>query len=135
VLTRYGFARNVIENQVERVRNQGYEVLRLPTPPTDHLAEVNIALDAASTETVGITSESPAVGQSLGEMKLREKTGATVIAVLHEGGTKISPGPDYRLCLNDKVVILGDREQIDRAIKLISPTAQARDGIAKGFNP
>ncbi|HSI89183.1 MAG TPA: cation:proton antiporter, partial [Pyrinomonadaceae bacterium] len=135
VLTRYGFARNVIESQVERVRNQGYEVLRVPTPPTDHLAEVNIALDAASTETVGITPGSPVVGKSLGELKLREQTGATVIAVLHDGGTKISPGANYRLCMNDKVVVLGDREQIDKAIKLISPTAQAGDSIAKGFNP
>jgi len=135
VLTRYGFARNVIENQVDRVRNQGYEVLRLPTPPAEHLAEVNVALDAASTETVGITSTSPVVGKSLGELKLREQTGATVIAVLHEGGTKISPGANYRLCGNDKVVVLGDREQIDKAIKLISPTEQSMESTMKGFNP
>ena len=134
VLTRYGFARNVIESQIERVRKQGYEVLRLPTPPTDHLAEVNVALDAASTQNVAIGADSPAVGKTLGELKLREKTGATVIAVLHGGETKISPGADYRLCAHDQVVVLGDREQIDKAVEAIAPNVPVSEASLGGFN-
>ena len=51
VLHRYGFKRNVIEGQIDRIREQGYEMLRSPTVPQEPVA-LPAGLDAASTETI-----------------------------------------------------------------------------------
>lgn len=134
VLHRYGFARNIIEHQIERIRRQGYEMLRSPSMPTERTEELNLALDPASTESIRVDENSPIIGKTLGELDLRVRTGATVIAVQHEGETKISPGAEYRLCPNDAVVILGTREDLDKAIQVINPQEIPAEKTIGGFN-
>lgn len=121
VLQRYGFARNVIESQIHRIREQGYEILRSTTAEPAKLETVNVALDAASTETILLTPDSPVVGKGLGELDFRGASGATIIAVMRDGETKVSPGANYRLEAGDTVVLLGTPEKIERAINIIQP--------------
>ena len=130
VLQRYGFARNVIEGQIAKIRQQGYEILRSPVMPALPSGRVGVALDAASTQTIQISPDSPVVGKTLGELHLRGKTGATVIAVVRDGVNKISPGAKYRLEEGDTVVLLGSLEKIDRAKEIFEPSE-----IVSGFNP
>lgn len=134
VLHRYGFARNVIENQIERVRRQAYEMLRSPAMPVETAAEINVALDAASTETVELDKDSPVLGKTLGELDLRGKSGATVIAVLRDGETKISPGANYTLSAGDTVVLLGSPGKLDRALAIFKPDETASEAALGGFN-
>lgn len=136
VLNRYGFARNVIESQIERVRRQGYEMLRSPALPSlERAPDISVALDAASTETVVLDKNSPVVGKSLGEVDLRGKSGATVIAVLRDGETKISPGANYALKEGDTLIILGTAEKLDRAKLLFRPEESPSEAAIGGFNP
>jgi monovalent cation:H+ antiporter-2, CPA2 family len=135
VLTRYGIARNVIEHQVERIRRQGYQMLRSPGAVQFQSDPINVALDAACTETVKISADSPVIGKSLGEIDLRGKTGATIIAVLHEDETKISPGARYRFRKDDTVVLLGTQEKMADAVRMLMPEASPKDSAVGGFNP
>ncbi len=134
VLHRYGFARNVIENQIEKVRRQGYEMLRSPSMPLEKAAEINVALDAASTETVVLQSDSPVIDKTLGELDLRGKSGATVIAVLRGGETKISPGANYTLAAGDTIVLLGSPGKLDRAKAIFRPDEAPSEAAIGGFN-
>ncbi|HKX83239.1 MAG TPA: TrkA C-terminal domain-containing protein, partial [Pyrinomonadaceae bacterium] len=131
VLHRYGFARNVIEGQIDQIRKQGYEMLRSAAVP--QLGAMPAGLDSASTETVLLGPDSPVIGKDLGELNIRDKSGATVIAVVRNGETKISPGANYQLAEGDTVVLLGLAEKIDRAKKILSP--EAVDDKIGGFNP
>lgn len=133
VLHRYGTSRSVIEGQINRIRRQGYEMLRsasMPVPPAAPLSSLGAALDAASTETIILDADSPVVGKNLGELNLRGETGATVIAVLHDGTTKISPGANYKLSEGDTVVLLGSSEKVERAKDILQ-----RQPAIGGFNP
>jgi CPA2 family monovalent cation:H+ antiporter-2 len=130
VLRRYGFARNVIESQIQRIREQGYEILRSTSADPGKLETVNVALDAASTETIQLTKDSPVVGKGLGELDFRGASGATIIAVMRDGETKVSPGADYRLEAGDTVVLLGSPGKIERAVRILQP-----EGGQGGFNP
>ena len=121
VLHRYGFARNVIESQIQRVRRQGYEMLRSPNADPTKMENINVALDAASTETIRLDADSPVVGKTIGDLDLRSESGATVIAVVHDGVTKISPGANYRLSEGDTVVLLGAADKIERAVHILQP--------------
>lgn len=124
VLHRYGFARNVIESQIQRVRRQGYEMLRSPNADPVKMENINVALDAASTETIRLEADSPVVGKTIGELDLRSESGATVIAVVHNGVTKISPGAKYRLSEGDTVVLLGAADKIERAVHILQPVVK-----------
>ena len=136
VLHRYGFARSVIESQIERIRRQGYEMLRSPAmPPLERTPNIDIALDAASTDTLLIDDRSAVLGRSLGDLDLRGMSGATVIAVVRDGETKLSPGAKFSLAAGDTVVLLGSVEQLDRARAIFHPDESATEAAIGGFNP
>ncbi|MCY7347512.1 MAG: cation:proton antiporter [Pyrinomonadaceae bacterium] len=130
VLLRYGVDRRTIENQIERVRRQGYEMLRSPSLQRVEMSNLNAALHTATTETVKLNHTSPVVGKNLGELDLRNATGATLIAVVRGDDTKIGPGASYKLQEDDILILFGKPESIERAIELIQP-----DDLTGGFNP
>lgn len=130
VLLRYGVDRHTIENQIERVRRQGYEMLRSPSIQRVEMSNLNAALQSATTETVKLSPDSPAVGKNLGELNLRNATGATLIAVVRGDDTKIGPGANYKLQENDILILFGKPEKIEQAAKILSP--EVKTG---GFNP
>ena len=129
VLHRYGTARSIIEQQIARVREQGYEMLRSAASPAVPINTPGIDIDGASTETILLDSHSPVIGKNLGELDLRGQSGATVIAVLRGGDTKISPGANYKLKEGDTVVLLGSSKKIARALSIIRPESEVG-----GFN-
>ena len=128
VLHRYGIPRITIEQQIAKIREQGYEILRSTALPTV-VGIPSIDLAAASTETITVGEDSPAVGKNLGELDLRGKSGATVIAVLRDGETKISPGANYKISSGDTIVLLGSAKKLGRAVEIIQP----REAVG-GFN-
>jgi monovalent cation:H+ antiporter-2, CPA2 family len=130
VLHRYGFSRQVIEGQIDRIRKQGYEMLRSTAPPPQaQISNINPALDTASTETIQLIAGSPAIGKTLGQLDLRGETGATVIAVVRDGNSKVSPGANYALAEDDTVILVGTPKKLQRAIELFTP-----GGASDGFN-
>jgi CPA2 family monovalent cation:H+ antiporter-2 len=130
VLHRYGTTRNVIEQQIAKIREQGYEMLRSPASPPVPINVTQIGLDGASTETVTLGDTSPVIGKNLGELDVRGLSGATVIAVIRGGETKISPGANFKLASGDTVVLLGSPKKIGRAVDIIQP----QESVG-GFNP
>lgn len=137
VLHRYGTARNIIESQIERIRRQGYEMLRstaLP-PAAEQSSVLGGALDSASTESVLLNAGSPVVAKTLGDLNLRGESGATVIAVVRDGQTKISPGANYSLAEGDTVILLGTPQKLERAMAIFRPGEAAVEPAIGGFNP
>ncbi|HRH41869.1 MAG TPA: cation:proton antiporter [Pyrinomonadaceae bacterium] len=130
VLLRYGVDRHTIETQIERVRRQGYEMLRSPSIQRVEMSNLNAALQAATTETIKLNENSPAIGKNLGELDLRQATGATLIAVVRGDDTKIGPGANYKLQENDILILFGKPEKIERAVIILQPSMETG-----GFNP
>jgi CPA2 family monovalent cation:H+ antiporter-2 len=129
VLREYGVARNVIQGEIEEIRREGYQMLRDHSLPLLEMSAIGEALGAASTETLFIDRNSPAIGRTIGEMDLRKQTGATVITAIRDGNTEINPGPDFKLEAEDILVLLGSPEQIETAIERIN-TAEIGSGDA-----
>ena len=119
VLHRFGVPHDTIETQIDRIRGQGYEMLRSTSLMAADMAVLSAALQQAITETVTITSESDVVGKTLGDLDLRNRTGATVVAVIRSDKTKIAPGANYHLHENDTVVLSGSSPNIKAAINVL----------------
>jgi CPA2 family monovalent cation:H+ antiporter-2 len=129
VLREYGIARHAIQRYVSEVRSEGYQMLRSPSLPLISMSELAEALGTASTETLLVEKDSPAVGRTIGELDLRGKTGVTVIAVVRDGQTDINPGSDFRFEAGDIIALLGHPEQIDRATAHINAAGEAEQQV------
>lgn len=130
VLQRYGIARSTIEAQIDRIRKQGYEMLRTTSLPAPS-SPIGVALEGANSQTVMIDANSPAAGKTLGDLDLRGESGATVVAVVRGNQTKVTPGAKYRLEAGDTVVLLGNQAKIERARAILEPET----ANSAGFNP
>lgn len=72
---------------------------------------------------VRLGEDSPAVGRSLGEVDLRAKTGATVLAIHREGGGEVLPSAVVPLRPGDVLTLAGPEEAIRAAKELLGAPA------------
>ena len=127
VLREYGFARNVVQRETDKIRHEGYQRLRLTSHPHIEVGTITEALETATTQTLFIDADSPVLGRTLGDLNLRGRTGATVIAAIREGGSQINPGPDFTFAPDDIVVLFGSPEEVEKAIEVISATEPSNE--------
>jgi CPA2 family monovalent cation:H+ antiporter-2 len=124
VLREFGIARRTIHREIEEIRREGYQMLRLPSASIVEIGDIAGALGAASTETLVIGRGDRAAGKALTELDLRRTTGATVIAVVRGSQTEVNPGGEFKFETEDIVVLLGSPEQIEMATEEITGAAQ-----------
>ncbi|MFC4359829.1 cation:proton antiporter regulatory subunit [Halobium salinum] len=62
-------------------------------------------------EWVGIDDDDPIAGKTLAESGVRQRTGATVIAIQRSGEAITNPGADTRVEPGDTLIVIGSREQ------------------------
>jgi CPA2 family monovalent cation:H+ antiporter-2 len=63
---------------------------------------------------VGLPPDSPFIGQSLEELRIRSRTGVSVVGIIRDGGLTPNPDGSARLDAGDLVAVLGTRDQIAR---------------------
>jgi CPA2 family monovalent cation:H+ antiporter-2 len=73
------------------------------------------------TDQITVQADSPVCHKTIREIKLREETGATIVAIYREGKHLANPGPDTQLEPDDIIVLLGNKEELEKAGNLISP--------------
>ena len=77
------------------------------------LETVDIALGDLVIEWYKIKAGSKCIGKSIGDMQVRKKTGASIIAVMEKGQKRINPGVDYAFVPESTIVVIGERKQIN----------------------
>ncbi|MCY9591509.1 cation:proton antiporter regulatory subunit [Paenibacillus chitinolyticus] len=76
------------------------------------LESIEVALDDLIIEWYKMDPEYACVGQSIGELDVRQNSGATIIAVVDKNhGKQINPGPDYVLSADSTLIVVGERQQ------------------------
>ena len=65
-------------------------------------------------EEVEIPTHSPLIDKTLATSRIREKSAALVLAVVHEGGATYNPRPDFKLAEGMTLIVLGERDQLVR---------------------
>lgn len=76
------------------------------------LETIEVALDDLSIEWIKVSEDSPSIGKSIGELEVRKRTGASIIAAIKEGDSIINPGPDYVMNADTTMVVAGKRNHI-----------------------
>jgi len=116
VLHHYHVPRNIITEHIDDIRKDSYRILRTVKLPRKHLAERYELLREIDTETYLIKETSRVDGHSIKELRLRMETGATIIAVQRKDKIYQNPSPDFVLKSGDVLLLIGTREDINRAI-------------------
>jgi CPA2 family monovalent cation:H+ antiporter-2 len=63
---------------------------------------------------VGLPPDSPFNGQSIEQLRIRSRTGVSVVGIIHDGALNPNPDGGARLEAGDLVAVLGTRDQIAR---------------------
>jgi CPA2 family monovalent cation:H+ antiporter-2 len=83
-------------------------------------------LREAELETTEIPPGSAMIGRKLREIPLRPQTGASIVAIERAGQRLINPGPDEVLCAGDRVLLLGQTDQLPAARDLLAELESQR---------
>ncbi|MFD1178228.1 cation:proton antiporter regulatory subunit [Paenibacillus puldeungensis] len=74
------------------------------------LDNIEVALGDLIIEWYRLDSKYKAIGKTIGDLRIRQRSGATVIAVIEQNHSKhINPGPDLLFTSGALVVVLGER--------------------------
>ena len=71
-----------------------------------------VAMPEGTIQRLKLTSDSPAVGESVVTLDIRAKTGASVVAVHRKGEIYRNIGPEWEFAIGDVLVVIGDQPQI-----------------------
>jgi CPA2 family monovalent cation:H+ antiporter-2 len=115
VLRAYAVPANVVRREIEIARGRRYEMLRgLAMPDLRHEALEGLGV-TARVETVAVEPGSEAIGGSATSLRLRTRTGATVLAVVRDDVAIYEPDPSFGYRAGDIVVLVGTEEALEKA--------------------
>lgn len=125
VLRRLRIPRNVINVQIDLIRGERYGMLRGLTLPRQSMHDIQHLLAATLTETYLVDPSSVAAGRTIADLGLRRATGVTIIATVRGGTPVTNPGPEHRIEAGDTLVLLGNHNELDRAMARLEPKRAA----------
>lgn len=67
------------------------------------------------TDQVALPKNSPLHDKTIRDLRLREETGASIVAIYRDGKHIANPGPDIKLLPDDILVLIGDEEELSKA--------------------
>jgi monovalent cation:H+ antiporter-2, CPA2 family len=115
VLRDYRIPNNVIEQQVELIRLEGYSMFRGLSLNTESLKKFSTYLTATLTESFLILENSWACDKTLGEINVN--TGVIIIAVVRNNEPHPNPESEFLILSGDILILFGSHMQLDKAIQ------------------
>ncbi len=73
----------------------------------------------ASLQEISLRPGSVFAGKKLADIPLRQETGVSVLVVSRAGQSYFNPGPDFQLFPGDRLVLLGDPQNVLRAVEYL----------------
>ncbi|MCK5236235.1 MAG: cation:proton antiporter [Deltaproteobacteria bacterium] len=120
VLKEYNTPGNIIQNQIDLVRQEGYAMLRGQSLSADRLARLASILDTSVMDTFFVNPECSVAGMKLSELDLRKITGGvSVMAIIREGKATTNPRGDFEVATGDMFVLIGSHAELHKAMEFL----------------
>jgi CPA2 family monovalent cation:H+ antiporter-2 len=122
-----------IQRLTDTVRRERYQPFHTLHTDAQVLTRLRQAAHGLEIEWVIIPEDAPLAGRAIGEIGIRERTGATIVTVLRGAETIYNPGPDLVVQAGDLVAIMGTLVQRDALRALLvpfTPVAGEREPVA-----
>ncbi len=115
VLDQYHIPRNVVNAQIQVIRDENYSMLRGLPQTTRGLDRMTQLLAAGTSDTFLVTDDLEVAGKTVGEIDLRQHSGSLLIAVVRGETPTLTPPKDFRVEPADTLVLVGTHANMDRA--------------------
>lgn len=124
VLKEYKIPGNIIQNQVDMIRLEGYSMLRGLSIPMEKITQISSVLAASVSENFYVEEGSAVAGRSIRELNIRGAGGASIIAVVKGAKTRTNPPANYVIECGDILVLLGSHAEIANALAILNSTKE-----------
>ncbi|MCP3678706.1 MAG: potassium transporter KefB [Deltaproteobacteria bacterium] len=119
VLHDYKLPANIIQNQIDIIRHEGYAMFRDPSIAREKVAELTSMLVASVTDTFYVEEGASIIGMTFVKLDLRNMSGATIIAVVRNGKAQTNPPADFKISAGDVLILLGSHEEMHKAFDIL----------------
>jgi CPA2 family monovalent cation:H+ antiporter-2 len=113
VLLKYNVSFEHIEQLVNVLRIEGYELLRPRYSETTIFSDIKDYLSEVSVKTLFIKEDSPIAGKTLEQSQLRKKYGLTVLVIKRGNDTIYNLESNSMLMPGDQIVIVGTNHSLE----------------------
>lgn len=124
MLTCLGVPRHVARVQEGIIRLGNYQALRGSMTSSRLMPEIEKLIRGGIIEHAEVLEGSEAAGSTLGDVGIRERSGAAVLTLVRGENPIANPGPDEKLEVGDLVVLYGPHASIAAALEMFEPRAE-----------
>lgn len=108
-----------VQQYTDAVRRETYYSELLEGEEVVMLSQLLTSVGRLGLTWVAMSEGSPLAGKTLGEVRLRSSTGASVVALIRGQEAVSNPGPEYVLQGGDLVALIGKTDQLSAAEELL----------------
>ena len=119
-LMQLGVPASEVQQQTESLRRDLFEPFFGPAQKYRTLSELRSAEGQFDFRWVSVPVLSPLEDRTIGETRIREVTGASVVGVLREGKLRPNPDPDFRFRAGDLAAVIGTEASLQAFGQLAS---------------
>jgi len=123
-LRQYHLPGNVIQAQIQLLRQERYSILRGLKLPGSVIEQLDAILQQGTCDTFILLQHSPAIGRSPGEMGLMLNpgpTGVQMVALVRGGHALTELEESLRFKVGDILVLAGTHAEMERAFERLNP--------------
>lgn len=120
-LLRLGFPSNEVQQYADTIRQEHYET---PDSEAEHHRRLDHLIRAArgtEIQWIPLAENSPILQQSLSDINLRARTGASIVAIVRHQTVVPNPTPTTQFQAGDVVGMIGDSHQLIAAATMLNP--------------
>ena len=103
-------------DEIRRTREDGFRRFRAPDVAAERLEE---ALGGTRIELVSVGAEWRANGRTLRQLDLRGVGGAILLAAVRDGKAVVTPGAEFLLEANDRLLLLGTDAALEKSLEVL----------------
>jgi CPA2 family monovalent cation:H+ antiporter-2 len=110
-----------IQRFTDTVRQELYAPLYQAHDKYQTIAQLQNATRLLELTWLTLPDSSPLVGQTIQELAIRSRTGASVVGVMRNGNLHPNPDAAYRFTASDLIAVMGNQEQLAAFQVLVAP--------------
>jgi CPA2 family monovalent cation:H+ antiporter-2 len=130
-LVHLGIGAGEVQRFSDGVRRERYASISEPSRegPLEGLRRASSMIEI---DWVDLPEDSPLAGRTIGELRIRPRTGASIVAVVRGGEVFTNPGADFAFAPGDAVSVLGVPDQRAAFLAMVDANPDDRRGETSG---
>ena len=118
-LRRLGFPLPWVESETDEIRRSREDAFRRFRAPDVAAERLDEALGGTHIEFVSVGPEWSAAGRTLRDIELRAAGGAILLAAIRDGKAVVTPGAEFALEANDRLLLLGTDAALEKSLEVL----------------